>query len=294
MPPATRVGDAHVCPVHTGGPVNAPGSTTVNIGGQPAARAGDRATCAGPDDTIVQGSPTVFIEGRPAARVGDKCAHTGMIVTGCPTVNIGNEGGGGGGSAPPVENKPDEEENTGGSGPIGGRTPPDEPPGSDNRRRTPSPGEQAVPRAGEQAIPRDPATPPPPKSAKPADKPKPTEPAGTANSSAPASIPKTKLDSPTLFGTSVTMETVQSLLGLARQMYPQLDEPLSRFDPQSLQATSDRLKDAIARKDISAVNQIGTQLATLIQNGGRLPPEDSTGSADSILRPVPERRDNYR
>lgn len=98
MPPAARVGDLHACPAHVGGPVTA-GSATVNIGGQPAARVGDQSSCRGSRDTIVQGSPTVFIEGRPAARSGDRCAHTGVIVTGFPTVIIGNEGSGGGGTS---------------------------------------------------------------------------------------------------------------------------------------------------------------------------------------------------
>ena len=96
MPPAARLGDQHACPAHVGGPVVA-GSATVKIGGQPAARVGDQSSCGGSRDTIVQGAPTVFIEGRPAARAGDRCAHSGVIVTGLPTVIIGNDGGGAGG-----------------------------------------------------------------------------------------------------------------------------------------------------------------------------------------------------
>jgi uncharacterized Zn-binding protein involved in type VI secretion len=289
MPNATRVGDAHVCPVHTGGPVN-DGSTSVNIGGQPAARAGDRAKCSGPDDTIVQGSPTVFIDGRPAARVGDKCAHTGMIVSGCPTVNIGNEGGGGG-SAPSGGNAAadDDTANTGGTGPIGGTPPPagTPPPTTppDNRRRAPGPGETAVPR-DDQAVPRDAAENPP----DPAPKSKDNE---KKKSSKQEKSSPTKLSSPTLLGSPTTMETVQSLLGLVRKMYPQLDEPLSRFDPQSLQATSARLQDAIARKDVNAVNQIGSQLVALIQNGGKLPVEQAGDGTTAVLGSR-QRRDNYR
>jgi hypothetical protein len=46
---------------------------------------------------IVQGSATVFIGGLPAARIGDATAHGGVIVTGLPTVLIGDSGGAGGG-----------------------------------------------------------------------------------------------------------------------------------------------------------------------------------------------------
>lgn len=93
MPPAARIGDMHVCPMttgpvpHVGGPIAA-GCPTVLIGGMPAARMGDMATCTGPPDTIVKGSSTVMIGGQPAARMGDSCAHGGTIVLGCPTVMI--------------------------------------------------------------------------------------------------------------------------------------------------------------------------------------------------------------
>jgi uncharacterized Zn-binding protein involved in type VI secretion len=75
---------------HVGGPILPPGEPTVMIGGMPAARVGDMATCTGPPDTIVQGSGTVMIGGMPAARMGDITTHGGSIVIGCPTVNIGN------------------------------------------------------------------------------------------------------------------------------------------------------------------------------------------------------------
>jgi uncharacterized Zn-binding protein involved in type VI secretion len=74
---------------HVGGPVLPPGAVTVRIGGLPAARIGDMATCVGPPDVIVQGAPTVLICGMPAARMGDMTAHGGKIVTGMPTVLIG-------------------------------------------------------------------------------------------------------------------------------------------------------------------------------------------------------------
>lgn len=85
----------HVCPMvtgstpHVGGPILPPGSPTVLIGGLPAARVGDMATCTGPPDSIISGSATVLIEGMPAARMGDSTVHGGTIVAGEPTVIIG-------------------------------------------------------------------------------------------------------------------------------------------------------------------------------------------------------------
>jgi uncharacterized Zn-binding protein involved in type VI secretion len=85
----------HTCPMvtgtvpHVGGPVLPPGEPTVLIGGMPAARVGDMATCSGPPDSVVTGSGTVLIGGMPAARMGDLTAHGGSIVAGCPTVLIG-------------------------------------------------------------------------------------------------------------------------------------------------------------------------------------------------------------
>jgi uncharacterized Zn-binding protein involved in type VI secretion len=38
---------------------------------------------------IARGSATVRIGGKPAARLGDTTAHSGQIVAGAPTVNIG-------------------------------------------------------------------------------------------------------------------------------------------------------------------------------------------------------------
>ena len=95
MPAAARIGDMHVCPMvtglvpHVGGPIIPSGASTVLIGGQPAAKVGDMATCVGPPDSIVKGSSTVLIEGKPAARMGDSTAHGGTIVMGLPTVIIG-------------------------------------------------------------------------------------------------------------------------------------------------------------------------------------------------------------
>ncbi len=96
MPPAARVGDMHTCPMvtvivpHVGGPVLPPGVPTVLIGGMPAATVGSQAVCVGPPDTIVAGSMTVIVGGLPAARAGDSTAHGGLLVSGEPTVVIGN------------------------------------------------------------------------------------------------------------------------------------------------------------------------------------------------------------
>jgi uncharacterized Zn-binding protein involved in type VI secretion len=73
---------------HGGGPVSPPGTATVLIGGQPAARLGDFATCVGPIDAIATGCPTVMIGGLMAAHLGDLCAHGGTVTMGCPTVLI--------------------------------------------------------------------------------------------------------------------------------------------------------------------------------------------------------------
>ena len=64
--PAARLTDMHVCPMvtvlvpHVGGPIIGPGAPTVLIGGLPAARVSDMATCVGPPDVIVLGSFTVL------------------------------------------------------------------------------------------------------------------------------------------------------------------------------------------------------------------------------------------
>lgn len=94
MPAAARAGDMHICPAfdgataHGGGPVSV-GCLEVLIGGQPAARIGDLAVCAGPPDAVAMGSFTVFIGGRPAARLGDATAHGGRLTVGYPYVQIG-------------------------------------------------------------------------------------------------------------------------------------------------------------------------------------------------------------
>jgi uncharacterized Zn-binding protein involved in type VI secretion len=85
----------HVCPAatgpvpHVGGPILPPGGITVLIGGLPAARVGDMATCVGPPDAIVLGSFTVLTCNQPQARIGDLTSHGGNIVLGCFTVLVG-------------------------------------------------------------------------------------------------------------------------------------------------------------------------------------------------------------
>jgi uncharacterized Zn-binding protein involved in type VI secretion len=93
--PAARLGDMHTCPQttggvpHVGGPILPPCAVTVLIGGQPAACAGDQATCVGPPDAILSGSPTVYTSARPQARIMDPTAHGGLITLGCFTVIVG-------------------------------------------------------------------------------------------------------------------------------------------------------------------------------------------------------------
>jgi uncharacterized Zn-binding protein involved in type VI secretion len=98
--PAARAGD----PTTHGG-VIVTGSATVHIGGLPAARLTDTATCplsegsppvAHVGGPIVGGSATVLVNGRPAARVGDAIAEAAgpgsAIAAGQPTVLIGTTG----------------------------------------------------------------------------------------------------------------------------------------------------------------------------------------------------------
>lgn len=93
--PAARITDMHVCPQatgpvpHVGGPILPPGAVTVLIGGLPAARVGDMATCVGPPDTIALGSFTVMTMNMPQARIGDLTGHGGNIILGCFTVLVG-------------------------------------------------------------------------------------------------------------------------------------------------------------------------------------------------------------
>src|SRR4051812_17839176 len=95
MPPAARITDSHVCPKvepgpvpHVGGPICV-GSANVIIGFVPAGRVGDKLVCVGPPDSIAQGSSNVLINNKQAARIGDPTDHGGRIVTGTPSVIIG-------------------------------------------------------------------------------------------------------------------------------------------------------------------------------------------------------------
>ena len=98
MPFAARISDMHVCPMvtpgtppipHVGGPISGPCVPTVLVGFMPAATVGDMCVCVGPPDAIAKGSTSVMIGGKPAARMGDTTIHGGTIVIGCPTVMIG-------------------------------------------------------------------------------------------------------------------------------------------------------------------------------------------------------------
>jgi len=95
---AARLTDMHVCPMatpgtppipHVGGPILPPCCPTVIIEGLPAARMGDMALCVGPPDMILMGSTSVIIGGQPAARLMDPTVHGGQIVTSAVTVMIG-------------------------------------------------------------------------------------------------------------------------------------------------------------------------------------------------------------
>ena len=98
MPAAARVTDMHQCPMqtpgvppipHVGGPILPGGPPTVLIANLPAATVGCSCVCVGPPDSIIKGSSTVMIGGKPAARMGDSTAHGGSITVGFPTVQIG-------------------------------------------------------------------------------------------------------------------------------------------------------------------------------------------------------------
>jgi uncharacterized Zn-binding protein involved in type VI secretion len=79
---------------HVGGPIMPAGEITVLIGHLAAARVGDFCFCEVLSDQIAQGSTTVLIGGAPAARLLDPTIHGGTIISGCPTVLIGQSGQG--------------------------------------------------------------------------------------------------------------------------------------------------------------------------------------------------------
>lgn len=75
---------------HVGGPIIT-GEPTVITCYRPQARITDKALCApGIPASIVKGAMTVIVGGKPAARIGDTTSHGGVIVSGCPTVIIGD------------------------------------------------------------------------------------------------------------------------------------------------------------------------------------------------------------
>lgn len=89
MPLASRIGDLHVCLAHPPVPLPiAKGAKSVLIGFSPAARITDECACPG-NAKIVTGAPTVLIEQQPAARLGDVTGPPGVVVSGYPTVIIG-------------------------------------------------------------------------------------------------------------------------------------------------------------------------------------------------------------
>jgi uncharacterized Zn-binding protein involved in type VI secretion len=92
MPAAARVGDI----TNHGGTIVGPGVSTVLIGGQPAAVAGDTHVCPLPPNShqptvsvFPAGSATVLIGGKPALRTTDACICGAMVAVGDPTVMIG-------------------------------------------------------------------------------------------------------------------------------------------------------------------------------------------------------------
>jgi uncharacterized Zn-binding protein involved in type VI secretion len=98
-PPASRIGDMHVCPMvtpgtppvpHVGGPLLPPGVPTVLICKMPAVNApGNQAVCVGPPDVTIKGSATVYTQKRMQVRIGDTTAHGGTVTVGAPTVLVG-------------------------------------------------------------------------------------------------------------------------------------------------------------------------------------------------------------
>lgn len=90
---AARTGD----PTGHPGTIGPPGVASVLVGGRPAATVGTSHQCAVPLPAVHAasalegpGSSTVLIGGRPAARVGDRAACGSPVVSGCPTVLIGD------------------------------------------------------------------------------------------------------------------------------------------------------------------------------------------------------------
>jgi uncharacterized Zn-binding protein involved in type VI secretion len=90
MRPAARLGDQTT----HGGVVTAPSPPTVQIGGKPAATAGDTHLCPvsqpHPPSVFAKGSATVLIGGHSALRAGDVAGCGAAIEGGADTVQIGD------------------------------------------------------------------------------------------------------------------------------------------------------------------------------------------------------------
>lgn len=102
MPRAAIAGDMTACPLvdgekghglvpHVGGSLEKVAPPVMAISGEPSAiTLGDLAHCeTGAIDVVVEGSATVLLAGLPVARQGDATSHTGFIVDGSGTVDIG-------------------------------------------------------------------------------------------------------------------------------------------------------------------------------------------------------------
>lgn len=69
------------------------GFPTVLVGNMPASRITDIAVCGPIPNPLVTGAMTVLIGKSPASRITESTAHGGKVVSGFPTVLIGDKGG---------------------------------------------------------------------------------------------------------------------------------------------------------------------------------------------------------
>lgn len=90
--PSARISDSHACPLHGGG-VIVTGFPTVLVGNMPASRITDIGMCGPIPNPLVTGSMTVLIGKSPASRITESTTHGGKVVSGFPTVLIGDKGG---------------------------------------------------------------------------------------------------------------------------------------------------------------------------------------------------------
>ncbi len=89
MTDAAHMVDAHTCPAHGGGPLVPAAPLPILVTSLTAARLADFATCLGPTDVLFEGKSMVLAGGLPMSGVGHKTAHSGVIVSGAPSVQIG-------------------------------------------------------------------------------------------------------------------------------------------------------------------------------------------------------------